>query len=114
MVLVPAVAAHCLNWLRDNDAIWRRGSGKYKDRHKLWREYAAEHGLEVYDLEKWYKNKRDTYVKTKKILSRTDTIKTYTPTDNEAWCLANFTFQAWVQIQKFCSNTNTNISFLFK
>ena len=72
--LEPEQTAHYLQWLMENDAIWKRGSGKYKNGHKLWREYAAEHGLKANDLGKWYKNKRDTYVK--KILSRTDTTKT--------------------------------------
>ena len=65
VVLEPAIAAHYLNWLRDNDGNWRRERRQYTQRQQLWNEYGREHHLKVPDLKKWYINKHNIYVKSK-------------------------------------------------
>ena len=49
--LSPVQEDHKLDWLKDNDAIWRRGSNNYKDQKQLWQAYVDDVGIELQDLE---------------------------------------------------------------
>ncbi len=57
----------------------------------LWASYATQVGLDVKDLEAWYRNKRDIYVKTKRAISASGS-GLPSLSDNQAWALEKFSF----------------------
>ena len=78
-----------IEWVRDNEAVWRRGHRMYKQRAELWRSKSNEVGIPVERLEGWWRSMRDWYVR----LTRTksgDAIKKLT--DREAWVLQRLSF----------------------
>ncbi|MCP3953328.1 MAG: hypothetical protein GY697_14080, partial [Desulfobacterales bacterium] len=89
--LTKAQEDHYVEWLKENEAIWRRGHNQYHKRHAIWAAYGAEVGLDPKDLEAWYTNKRDIYTKTKRAISVSGS-GLASLSDNQAWVLEHFSF----------------------
>ncbi|MCP3901818.1 MAG: hypothetical protein GY707_19080 [Desulfobacteraceae bacterium] len=85
---------HYVDWLRENEAIWRRGHHNYHKRHAIWAAYGAEVGLDPLELEAWFINKRDVCTKTKRLVSASGSgaAALASLSDNQAWVLKRFTF----------------------
>ncbi len=92
--LTKAQEDHYVEWLRENEAIWRRGHHEYHKRHAIWAAYGAEVGLDPLELEAWFINKRDVYTKTKRLVSASGSgaAALLSLSDNQAWVLQRFTF----------------------
>ena len=78
-----------VEWLQGNDFLWLRSSRDYTRKKAAWECKAAELGITLQHLEKWWKNTKDWYVKVKKGKSGQGAKRL---TDRDRWLLTHLSF----------------------
>ena len=78
-----------LNWIKDNEFVYRRDAARYKEKHAAWQKKAEQMGLPVEHLNKWFKNNRDQFRKLTKTQSGQAKKRL---TERERWVVTNFEF----------------------
>lgn len=90
--LTPEQEDNLLEWLRENELLWRRGHMQFKDVHKkrgLWEKKAQEFGLTTEHLQGWWRGMQTWFVKLHKVKSGQARKKL---TDREMYVLQKFSF----------------------
>ena len=78
-----------VEWMRENEGVWRRGHRLYKTRRTLWAVKAEQFGVTIEHLEGWWKSVKDWFVKLMKKKSGDARKKL---TDRELWILDHISF----------------------
>ena len=89
--LPPDQEEDLVEWMRENEGVWRRGHRLYKGRRTVWAVKAQQCCTTLEHLEGWWKSIKDWYVRLSKKKSGQATKKL---TDREKWIMDRISFYA--------------------